>query len=96
MTTEKQLKTCNKGHQFYKSSDCPACPFCDRENKPTEGFLSLLGSPARNSLMYHGIPTLEVLSKYTEKEILSLHGIGPVSLPTLRKALAEAGLSFRK
>ncbi|ALL22722.1 RNA polymerase alpha subunit C-terminal domain-containing protein [Bacillus tropicus] len=95
MATEKTLRTCEKGHEYYKSSDCPTCPTCEKEKKPQTGFLSLLSSPARNALENHGIHTIEELSKYSEKEILKLHGMGPASLPKLRKALEENGLSFK-
>ncbi|AST91222.1 MULTISPECIES: RNA polymerase alpha subunit C-terminal domain-containing protein [Sutcliffiella] len=93
---KKKLKVCDKGHEFYKSSDCPTCPTCEKENKPTSGFLSKLSSPARSALIHEGIETLTALSKYTEKEILKLHGIGPASLPTLRASLKEEGLSFKE
>lgn len=93
---EKTLKTCSKGHKFYKSSDCPTCPICEKEKKPSNGFLAQLASPARNTLLNEGITTLKQLSKYTEKEILKLHGMGPGSMPKLKKALQEAGLSFRE
>ncbi|GIP19443.1 hypothetical protein J40TS1_50850 [Paenibacillus montaniterrae] len=43
-----------------------------------------------------GITTLNKLSSYTEREILSLHGVGPRSMPTLREALAAEGLSFKQ
>ena len=90
----KRLKTCDKGHQFYKSSDCPTCPVCAAENKPERGFLSLLSGPARGALEHAGITTLTLLSQYNEREILKLHGVGPKSLPTLRQALSEAGMAF--
>ncbi len=95
MTTEKTLRTCEKGHEYYKSSDCPTCPTCEKEKKPKTGFFSLLSSPARNALEHHGIHTIEELSKYSEKEILKLHGMGPASMPKLRNALEEKGLSFK-
>ncbi|MCP3765044.1 RNA polymerase alpha subunit C-terminal domain-containing protein [Domibacillus sp. A3M-37] len=95
MTTPKTLRTCDKGHQFYKSSDCPSCPTCEKERKPNSGFLSRLGAPAKRALENNGITTLEQLSKFTEKEILQLHGMGPSSLPKLSVALEEEGLSFR-
>lgn len=96
LKTEKTLKVCEYGHEYYKSSDCPSCPTCDKENKPKSGFLSKLSSPARSALVHDGIDTLEKLSKFTEKEILKLHGIGPASLPTMRASLAEVGLSFKE
>lgn len=76
---EKNLNVCEKGHTFYKTTDCPSCPTCDKENKPANGFLSKLSSPARNALLHEGIDTLEKLSMYTEKEIIKLHGIGKAS-----------------
>lgn len=96
MTVEKSVRVCEKGHKYYKSSDCLSCPICDKENKPNSGFLSKLSSPARNALIQEGIDTLQELSKYTEKEILKLHGIGRASLPTMRTSLEEEGLSFKE
>lgn len=95
-TSKKQLKTCSKGHQYYKSTDCPTCPICEQERKPAAGLLSVLGAPARRALENKGITTAKQLSAYTEKEILSLHGMGPSSIPKLRDALQAAGLSFKK
>ncbi|MFP7335468.1 RNA polymerase alpha subunit C-terminal domain-containing protein [Shouchella clausii] len=96
MNTSKELKTCDKGHKYYKSTDCPSCPTCQQESKPSSGFLSKLSSPTRNALIHEGITTLEQLSRKSEKEILKIHGIGPASLPTLRAALEEKQLSFKR
>ncbi|HBZ10891.1 MAG TPA: hypothetical protein DEO65_13650 [Bacillus bacterium] len=96
MTASKNLRICNKGHKYYKSSDCPNCPKCEVERKPGSGFLSKLSAPARRALEHHGITTLDKLSTYSEKEILQIHGIGPASLPALRASLEEKGLSFNK
>ncbi|TKC14783.1 RNA polymerase alpha subunit C-terminal domain-containing protein [Robertmurraya kyonggiensis] len=95
MNAEKNLRVCEKGHKYYKSSDCTSCPTCEKENKPESGFLSKLSSPARRALIHEGIDTFQKLSQYTEKEILKLHGIGPSSLPILRKSLEEEGMSFK-
>lgn len=95
-TSEKKLKICSKGHKYYKSSDCPTCPTCEQERKPADGFLSQLSAPARRALENNGITTLQQLSKFSEKEILQFHGIGPASLPKLKAALKEEGLSFKK
>jgi hypothetical protein len=93
---KKQLRTCKKGHTYYKSTECPTCPVCEAERKPTEGFLSLLGAPARRALENKGIVSLQQLAACTEKEILSLHGMGPSTLPILKKALKKKKLSFKK
>lgn len=53
-----------------------------------------LSAPARRALSGAGIRTRAFLARHTEKEVLALHGIGPSSIPTLRAALADAGLTF--
>ncbi len=93
--SEKNLRICNKGHKYYKSTDCPTCPICEQERKPEHGFLSLLSAPARRALENNGITSLQKLSTFSEKEILQFHGMGPASLPKLRSALKEMGLAFR-
>ncbi|RXZ78451.1 hypothetical protein EBB07_26835 [Paenibacillaceae bacterium] len=93
--SHQTLRTCSQGHQYYKSSDCPTCPVCEQERKPDTGFLSSLSGPARRALEHNGITSLEQLSAYREKEILQFHGMGPASLPKLRAALEEQGLSFK-
>jgi DNA-directed RNA polymerase alpha subunit len=95
LTVEKNLRVCEKGHTYYKSSECPSCPTCDKD-KPKNGFLAKLSSPARNALLHEGIDTLKKLSTYTEKDILNIHGIGPASLPVMRTLLVKEGLSFKK
>ena len=62
---------------------------------PEDEFLSRFGAPARRSLENHGITTAEELSTFTEKEVLQFHGMGPASLPKLRKALEEKGVTFK-
>lgn len=97
MATQKgKLKICDKGHKFYKSSDCPVCPTCEKEKEKPDNFLGELSSPARSALEYEGITTLKKLATYSEKEILSLHGMGPASMPTLKKALAAENLKFKE
>ncbi|MCG7336884.1 RNA polymerase alpha subunit C-terminal domain-containing protein [Sporosarcina sp. ACRSM] len=94
--SEKTLRVCDNGHEYEKSSDCPTCPICEQERKPESGFLSTLSAPARRALESNGITSLEQLSNYSEKEILTFHGMGPASLPKLRAALEVEGLSFQK
>ncbi len=96
MAAKNNLKTCKNGHHFFKSSDCPTCPVCEKERKPKDNFLSLLGAPARRALERENIRTLDDLSKYSEKEILALHGIGKSSIPKLQEVLLEKGLTFKK
>ena len=95
-TSKKNLRTCSKGHRFYKTSDCPVCPICENERRPEAGFLSLIAAPARRALESKGIKTLQQLSVFKEAEILKFHGMGPGSLPKLCSALKTIGLSFKK
>ncbi len=93
--TKPTLKTCKIGHKFFKSSDCPTCPICEKERKPKDNFLSLIGTPARRALEREGITTVEKLSTYSEKEILALHGMGKSTIPKLLDVLTKAGLTFK-
>jgi hypothetical protein len=97
MTNAKNdLRTCRKGHRYYKSSDCPTCPLCERERKPENGFLSLISAPSGRAFEREGIITLRQLSGYSHMEILKLHGIGLTTLQKLYVALIDQGLNFRK
>ena len=90
----KGSRICPNGHSYFKSSDCPVCPYCEADRKPKDGFLSLLSAPAKRALEGAGLTTLAKLAKKSEADILALHGMGPASLPTLRGALKAQGLSF--
>lgn len=90
----KSLRTCKNGHKYHKSSDCPTCPICKESKRPEDGFLALLSAPARRAMANAGINTLRHLSKYSEKDILALHGIGKTTIPILKQELNIAGLAF--
>ncbi|MBP6641875.1 MAG: RNA polymerase alpha subunit C-terminal domain-containing protein [Flavobacteriales bacterium] len=92
----KTARICTNGNRYYKSSDCPTCPHCEKERVPTKGFLATLSAPARRALEGKGISTEKQLARYTEAEILALHGIGPSSLPKLKKALRAFDLEFKQ
>jgi len=96
ISEKKTLRTCKYGHRYYKSSDCPICPECEKERKLPANFLLLLGAPARRALENNGITSLQQLSKFSEAEILQLHGLGKSSLPILRKALNDSELTFKQ
>lgn len=90
------IKTCARGHRFEKTSACPVCPLCEKARPGTGSFLDQLGAPARRALERAGITTPQKLAQYSEREILSLHGMGPASLPALRQALKAAKLAFKE
>ena len=91
----RNLKTCSRGHQYYKSSDCPVCPVCENMKKAQESFSGVV-APARRALENAGIKTPEQLSKYTVAQLLEFHGMGPSSIPKLREVLKSNGLSFKR
>lgn len=95
IATKPTLRTCKNGHKFYKSSDCPICPICEKERKPKDNFLSFIAAPARRALEREGITTLESLSTFSVREILGLHGMGKNTIPQLNDALTKAGLKFK-
>lgn len=91
-------KTCTNGHVFEKTSDCPVCPSCSNKEmneKFVEEFPKI-GAPAFRALDTIGVTNLYQLTKYSEEELLALHGFGPKALRLLKEGLAEKGLSFVK
>lgn len=96
MPTQKEQKTCENGHVFFKSSDCPTCPICEASRKPIIDFLAEIGAPARRALEYNAINSFEKLATFSEKEVLKFHGMGKSSIPKLKKMLEEVGLKFRE
>ena len=46
-----------------------------------KGFQQLISAPAKRALENAQIRTLEDLSKFSENELLALHGIGKSSIP---------------
>ncbi len=57
--------------------------------------LPKIGAPATRALNSIGIYNLEQLTKFTEKEIMDLHGMGPKALGILKVEMQINGLSFK-
>ena len=55
-------------------------------------FLSSLAAPTGRASANNGVVTLQQLAKFSEEEILPLHGMGLSSLPKIRSALETIGL----
>lgn len=89
------LKTCANGHSFHKSSDCPVCPVCESINNPKEGVFASIGAPARRALMAQRIYGIRDLTKWSKKELLKLHGVGPNAANKIEKIIAAAGHKLR-
>lgn len=43
-----------------------------------------IGEPATNALLAAGISTLEQVAKFSDKDLLALHGVGPKAVHILR------------
>jgi predicted RecB family nuclease len=82
-------KVCPQGHSFFKTSDCPVCPKCEENAKPKSGIFSGLSAPARRALDNAGIKNEKDLSKWTEKQLLELHGLGSGAIKVLKKFLKK-------
>lgn len=67
MPALKQKRICAFGHTYYKSSDCPVCPECERLSKPESGFLTAVPAPARRALQRKGIGSLNQLAEFSKK-----------------------------
>lgn len=92
------MKKCQNGHYFEKTSSCPVCPICsskEMNDKFSEEFPKI-GAPAFRALDNAGIKYLSELTKYTEEQLLALHGFGPKALHLVKQKLKEKGLFFLK
>jgi hypothetical protein len=87
-------KTCVNGHVFEKSSDCPTCPVCEKKKSYSPEFPKL-SKPAHRALERAGILKLKDLAKWTEKDLLALHGVGPSAIPPLKIAMKKAAVKFK-
>ncbi|MHB8127387.1 MAG: helix-hairpin-helix domain-containing protein [Mobilitalea sp.] len=56
--------------------------------------LQQLSKPAQRALQNAGVTSIEQLSKYSEKEVLDLHGIGKNAMIIIKQILFDNGLTF--
>lgn len=92
---KRSKKVCSKGHHFYKSNELTECPICTAQSNPQSEFLLNLSKPAQRALLAKKITSLKILSDYTAKEILDLHGMGTKSLAILQEVLTKEKLKFK-
>jgi DNA-directed RNA polymerase alpha subunit len=55
-----------------------------------------LGKPANRALKNAGIETVDQLTEYSEKDLLTLHGFGPKALEILKTVLQENDLLLKE
>jgi len=54
-----------------------------------------LVAPARRALVNAKLLKIRDLKKITEKQLMSLHGMGPSSLPIIKKEMIKLGVKFK-
>ncbi len=57
--------------------------------------LPFIGAPALSALQEIKIKYLEDLTKYTKRELLKLHGVGPKAIRILTEEMKKLNLKFR-
>lgn len=60
-----------------------------------EDFVSKLSNPARSALAHEGIDDFRKLASLSQKELLSIHGIGPKTLPIVNECLTLVGMKLK-
>ena len=55
-----------------------------------------IGQPAKDAFALVGIFTLEDIIKHTEKELLSLHGVGPKAIRIINEHLPKQCMTLPK
>lgn len=59
-----------------------------------DAFPVKLAAPAQRALANAGITSLKQLTKYTEAEVMKLHGMGPNAMKQLQQALKDNDIAF--
>jgi hypothetical protein len=54
-----------------------------------------MGAPARNALESLGVMSLDHVTRFSEKELLAIHGVGPKAVAVIKAALHEQGKTLR-
>jgi Helix-hairpin-helix domain len=55
-----------------------------------------VGKTAARALSSQGIKSLKAVARWTEQDLLAIHGIGPKAIGILGDALSEQGLTFKE
>ncbi|MCU0509625.1 MAG: DNA-binding protein [Anaerolineae bacterium] len=54
-----------------------------------------MGAPAQRALEAVGVMNLDDVTRFSEKELLALHGVGPKAVGIINAALREQGKTLR-
>jgi len=61
-----------------------------------EHFPKGVSGPALRAMHHAGVKSLKELAKWTEADLLALHGMGPKAIRVLKRALARQKRHFRR
>lgn len=67
-----------------------------REASPRGDFPATMGRVASRELAANGVHTLKQVTKYTEKELLAIHGVGPKAVSIIKEELAKMKLHLKQ
>lgn len=70
-------------------------PPTDATHPNRDAFPAGMSGPALRALDAAGVRSLDALARWSEAELLALHGMGPKGVRLLRDALAAAGRGLR-
>lgn len=54
-----------------------------------------MGRPAQSALEAIGVRSLDEVTRFSEKELLGIHGVGPKAVAVIKAALHEQGKLLR-
>ncbi len=94
---KKIWTTCSRGHKFQKDAEHPVCPLCwpgYYGNKSKSGIPEKISAPALRALLNAKVEKLSDLRKFTEPQLLKLHGMGPKALTMLKSAMRKKKITF--
>ncbi|WP_437631585.1 DNA-binding protein [Sorangium sp. So ce854] len=55
-----------------------------------------IGKPAQRALASVGVSRLDQVTRFTEAQLMALHGVGPKAIGIIKAALEAAGKSLSK
>ena len=70
-------------------------PPTDATHPNRAAFPAGMSGPALRALHTAGVRSLDDLTRWTERDLAALHGMGPKGVRVLREALAASGRGFR-
>jgi hypothetical protein len=82
------------GHGHAMAVYATLKPFLGKQKEEAPALPVKLSAPAQRALAGAGISTLKQLAKWTESDLMELHGMGPNAVKQLQKALDDNGLAF--